>query len=131
MSSTRHAPRVPAPAVAAASLQYYCTSYLVAWASDMSQERIVALYTVRFLVILVSHHCAVLLLSLCVAAAPRALHYADLGGVEEVLADIRELIEYPLKHPEVRHSSECQTPQSWSVGFQQVALLLGVQLCIV
>lgn len=33
--------------------------------------------------------------------APRALHYADLGGVDEVLADIRELIEYPLKHPEV------------------------------
>jgi hypothetical protein len=33
--------------------------------------------------------------------APRALHYADLGGVEDVLADIRELIEYPLKHPEV------------------------------
>lgn len=33
--------------------------------------------------------------------APRALRYADLGGVEEVLADIRELIEYPLKHPEV------------------------------
>jgi ribosome biogenesis ATPase len=35
------------------------------------------------------------------AAAPRALHYADLGGVEDVLADIQELIEYPLKHPEV------------------------------
>eukprot|EP00775_Hariotina_reticulata_P005385 gene5385-5621_t len=33
--------------------------------------------------------------------APRALHYADLGGIEEVLADIKELIEYPLKHPEV------------------------------
>jgi ribosome biogenesis ATPase len=30
--------------------------------------------------------------------------YADLGGIEEVLADIRELIEYPLKHPEVRAS---------------------------
>ncbi|GIL66159.1 hypothetical protein Vafri_19666, partial [Volvox africanus] len=27
--------------------------------------------------------------------------YADLGGIEEVLTDIRELIEYPLKHPEV------------------------------
>ncbi|KAF6258779.1 P-loop containing nucleoside triphosphate hydrolase protein [Scenedesmus sp. NREL 46B-D3] len=33
--------------------------------------------------------------------APRPLHYADLGGVEDVLADIQELIEYPLKHPEV------------------------------
>lgn len=29
------------------------------------------------------------------------MRYADLGGVEDVLADIRELIEYPLKHPEV------------------------------
>ncbi len=38
----------------------------------------------------------------CVCAAPRQLRYADLGGIEEVLADIRELIEYPLKHPEVR-----------------------------
>jgi hypothetical protein len=37
----------------------------------------------------------------CGPAAPRALHYADLGGVDEVLSDIRELIEYPLKHPEV------------------------------
>jgi hypothetical protein len=35
------------------------------------------------------------------ATAPRALRYADLGGVDDVLADIRELIEYPLKHPEV------------------------------
>lgn len=30
------------------------------------------------------------------------VRYADLGGVEDVLSDIRELIEYPLKHPEVR-----------------------------
>ncbi|GFR52366.1 hypothetical protein Agub_g14925, partial [Astrephomene gubernaculifera] len=33
--------------------------------------------------------------------AAKPVTYADLGGVEEVLADIRELIEYPLKHPEV------------------------------
>jgi len=32
----------------------------------------------------------------------RAVSYADLGGVEDVLSEIRELIEYPLKHPEVR-----------------------------
>lgn len=32
---------------------------------------------------------------------PRPVTYDDLGGVEEVLTDIRELIEYPLKHPEV------------------------------
>ncbi|KAG2428143.1 hypothetical protein HXX76_011823 [Chlamydomonas incerta] len=33
--------------------------------------------------------------------AAKPVTYADLGGVEEVLADIRELIEYPLRHPEV------------------------------
>lgn len=32
----------------------------------------------------------------------RAVSYEDLGGVEDVLSEIRELIEYPLKHPEVR-----------------------------
>jgi len=34
-------------------------------------------------------------------AAPRPIRYCDLGGIEEVLSDIRETIEYPLKHPEV------------------------------
>jgi ribosome biogenesis ATPase len=34
-------------------------------------------------------------------APPRSVTYQDLGGIEEVLAEIRELIEYPLKHPEV------------------------------
>lgn len=33
--------------------------------------------------------------------AAKPVRYADLGGIEEVLSDIRELIEYPLKHPEV------------------------------
>jgi SpoVK/Ycf46/Vps4 family AAA+-type ATPase len=33
--------------------------------------------------------------------APKAVQYADLGGIEPVLDEIRELIEYPLKHPEV------------------------------
>lgn len=37
--------------------------------------------------------------------AARAVTYADLGGVEDVLADIKELIEYPLKHPEVRSAA--------------------------
>lgn len=32
---------------------------------------------------------------------PSPIRYADLGGVEAVLEDIKELIEYPLKHPEV------------------------------
>ncbi|GIL77999.1 hypothetical protein Vretifemale_7455, partial [Volvox reticuliferus] len=31
----------------------------------------------------------------------KPVSYGDLGGIEEVLSDIRELIEYPLKHPEV------------------------------
>lgn len=33
--------------------------------------------------------------------APKPVTYADLGGIEAVLNDIKELIEYPLKHPEV------------------------------
>lgn len=28
--------------------------------------------------------------------------YADLGGIDNVLEDIKELIERPLQHPEVR-----------------------------
>jgi hypothetical protein len=33
--------------------------------------------------------------------APKPVTYADLGGIEAVLDAIKELIEYPLKHPEV------------------------------
>ena len=39
--------------------------------------------------------------AMCVAE-PQAVWYADLGGIESVLKDIRELVEYPLRHPEVR-----------------------------
>lgn len=35
-------------------------------------------------------------------AVPRNVHYSDLGGIETVLRDITELIEYPLAYPEVR-----------------------------
>ena len=35
-------------------------------------------------------------------AEPRSVRYTDLGGIEAVLHDIRELVEYPLQHPEVR-----------------------------
>ncbi len=34
-------------------------------------------------------------------AEPRAVWYADLGGIEAVRQDIQELIENPLRHPEV------------------------------
>ncbi len=37
----------------------------------------------------------------CHNAEPRAVRYSDLGGIESVLHDIRELVEYPLQHPEV------------------------------
>jgi hypothetical protein len=30
-----------------------------------------------------------------------AIRYSDLGGVEHCLQDVRELIEYPLRHPEI------------------------------
>lgn len=33
--------------------------------------------------------------------APFAVTYAELGGIEGVLEDVKELVEYPLKHPEV------------------------------
>ena len=36
-----------------------------------------------------------------VFAEPRAIRYADLGGIEGVLHDIKELVEHPLCHPEV------------------------------
>ena len=29
------------------------------------------------------------------------IHYSDLAGIDNVLQDIRELIEYPLTHPEI------------------------------
>lgn len=35
------------------------------------------------------------------ATVPKTVYYSDLGGIEDVLADIRQLIEYPLMHPEV------------------------------
>ena len=35
-------------------------------------------------------------------AEPRHVCYSDLAGIEGVLQDVRELIERPLKHPEVR-----------------------------
>ncbi|KAH7622055.1 hypothetical protein Ndes2526B_g02879 [Nannochloris sp. 'desiccata'] len=35
------------------------------------------------------------------ASVPFPVTYADLGGMESVLGDVKELIEYPLKHPEV------------------------------
>lgn len=34
-------------------------------------------------------------------AGPRAVRYADLGGIEKVLQDICQLIHQPLQHPEV------------------------------
>lgn len=35
------------------------------------------------------------------ASVPLPVKYEDLAGIEDVLDDVRELIEYPLKHPEV------------------------------
>lgn len=34
---------------------------------------------------------------------PPELGFSDLGGIEPILQDIRELIEYPLTHPEIYH----------------------------
>ena len=42
------------------------------------------------------------------------MRYADLGGIEHVLQDIRQVVEWPLVHPEVcwlssvsSHSNPC------------------------
>jgi len=35
------------------------------------------------------------------ASTPLPVTYADLGGIDDVLADVKELVEYPLTHPEV------------------------------
>lgn len=43
-------------------------------------------------------------------AVPRQVTYADLGGLEGVLSDIRELIEHPLQHPEVNIIIHTQHP---------------------
>lgn len=32
---------------------------------------------------------------------PKNISYSQLGGLEDVLSEIKELVEYPLKHPEV------------------------------
>lgn len=39
-------------------------------------------------------------------AGPRQVTYADLGGIDSVLSDIKELIEHPLQHPEVMTNLE-------------------------
>lgn len=43
-------------------------------------------------------------------AVPRQVTYADLGGIEGVLSDIRELIEHPLQHPEVSIIKDTDNP---------------------
>ena len=48
-----------------------------------------------------SYSAMVSFVSAC-CAEPRAVCYSDLGGIEAVLDDIRELVEYPLQHPEVK-----------------------------
>lgn len=43
--------------------------------------------------------------------APKKLRYSDLGGLEDVLSEIKELVEYPLKHPEVYHWLGIEPPR--------------------
>ena len=46
-------------------------------------------------------------------AEPRPVRYADLGGIEAVLSDIKELVEYPLRHPEVPSPSNTLDCLQW------------------
>lgn len=36
-----------------------------------------------------------------VLAEPKAVRFADLGGIDSILKDILELVQWPLLHPEV------------------------------
>ena len=56
--------------------------------------------------------------SLALCAEPRAIRYADLGGIESVLHDIKELVEHPLCHPEVR--MQCCPPHGCWFAYQQL-----------
>ena len=47
-------------------------------------------------------------LSFC-DAEPRAVRYSDLGGIDAIRQDIQELIENPLRHPEVGTDSAVMT----------------------
>ena len=42
-------------------------------------------------------------------AEPRAVRYSDLGGIDAIRQDIQELIENPLRHPEVGPDSAVRT----------------------
>ena len=42
-----------------------------------------------------------LALTLILTQALTLTRYADLGGMEGVLQEVRELVEYPLTHPEI------------------------------
>lgn len=39
------------------------------------------------------------------------INYSDVGGIEAILKDIRELIEYPLTHPEIYHHLGVDPPR--------------------
>lgn len=42
---------------------------------------------------------------------PKDVRYKDLGGLDDVLKEIKELIEFPLKHPEVYDWLGVQPPR--------------------
>lgn len=61
---------------------------------------------------------------------PRRIFYSDLGGIDDVLTDIRHLIEYPLMHPEVRHLHTFSVNEIYTLtNATEVELRLGHQLC--
>jgi ribosome biogenesis ATPase len=44
-------------------------------------------------------------------SAPPSLSFADVGGIEAILQDVRELIEYPLTHPEIYEHLGVEPPR--------------------
>eukprot|EP01138_Halocafeteria_seosinensis_P007654 gb/GECG01007822.1/.p1 GENE.gb/GECG01007822.1/~~gb/GECG01007822.1/.p1 ORF type:complete len:795 (+),score=118.92 gb/GECG01007822.1/:1-2385(+) len=65
---------------------------------------------------------------------PISARYSDLGGIEDVLAEIRELIEYPLTHPEIYTHVGVQPPRGILLhgppgcGKTQLALAIAGEL---
>ena len=57
---------------------------------------------------------------------PKPVTYSDLGGIEPILDDIRELIEYPRKHPEVRGTRLVAGGQGRQGGVSCTTPLLGL-----
>ena len=47
---------------------------------------------------------------IALAAAPKEVSFADLGGIDSILKDILELVQWPLLHPKSHRSTKQKHP---------------------